>query len=36
MIKCNCGSVTTIRRNGVMVCFNCLVQDRVKREDNNE
>jgi hypothetical protein len=36
MIKCKCGSATTIRRNEVMVCFNCLVQDKVKREEASE
>jgi hypothetical protein len=34
MIKCKCGSVTTIERDGIMVCFNCLVQDVVRREGN--
>lgn len=32
MVKCYCGSVTVIYRDGKQVCFNCLVQERVKSE----
>ena len=36
MSKCKCGSITMVRRNGIMVCFNCLVQDKVKKEEASE